>query len=684
MRKIPIVGALCLIMLFSSGCTEKDSEGDVVEEEIKPISAYTVHREKLVSNIEIFGTLEPQSQTTLAAEVSGTVSSSLVQEGDLVSVGQELARFAARENFIQLNYQNALQNYDNAQKLYDLTFRSVQRDEENARIAIEQSEINLSNASVSEEKTDISLESQIESAQKSVEIAETNVEIAELALSNLIESNQQMEDNLERSSRTSAHSALIAFEDIILFTDTVLGVTHENDAQRKVYGAYLSLYDPNLLVRTAQDWKVKNNSVTGLRNTFNTIPANDWDDLIKNKPFFDQAEQVAEGLREFLIQFEAVLTNSRIGGGLTSTELSRLKTETSAHQSSLEGQLSSLISVQQSIDDFLLSAPQNEKNSELSLLSAENQLEQAKQKLVEFSASSDVQRTNTNSQKENAQKSLESAENNLQSIREKNAIQVQNAESGIDAAGNQLDQASLELSKATVKSPVSGVIVSKFIEIGDTISAGSPLFVIAEIDTLTLKGEVDPNELNDIKSTKTGMVFIENFGEVPGILTRYNPIADINTRQVGVEIDIKNYDRAIPANVFATAKFDVPQNKESLLIPLKSLVNQNPAQIFVLVPEKNSDALNTPVSDQTSGTFRVERRTVELGDKHEEFIEVLSGLEVREKIVEERVLGLREGDIVSIADDSLPLEKVEGRGNSDEEKKKEENPDLEFGKELSL
>ena len=99
--------------------------------------------------------------------------------------------------------------------------------------------------------------------------------------------------------------------------------------------------------------------------------------------------------------------------------------------------------------------------------------------------------------------------------------------SGIDAQqqGLRVQQAQLDdqIANATVKTPIRGTILEKYVERGEFVSVGKPLFKMADTDNMFIRAYVTSAQLQGIKVGQACKVFA-NYGdgqkkEYPGTIT---------------------------------------------------------------------------------------------------------------------------------------------------------------------
>lgn len=87
----------------------------------------------------------------------------------------------------------------------------------------------------------------------------------------------------------------------------------------------------------------------------------------------------------------------------------------------------------------------------------------------------------------------------------------------IDAAKAALNQAAIQLDYTQLKSPVNGVVVSRNIEPGETVTAGREVITISDLSRVDLKIFVDETEIGKVKPNQPVDVKVDTF---PGKIYR--------------------------------------------------------------------------------------------------------------------------------------------------------------------
>ena len=178
----------------------------------------------------------------------------------------------------------------------------------------------------------------------------------------------------------------------------------------------------------------------------------------------------------------------------------------------------------------------------------------------------------------------------------------QAAQSGANDATVQAAQANIAAGEANVRSlqeqagfsrvvaPFNGTILSRGIDTGSLISAGSAssvtqLFTLGQSGTVRVFTNVPQASAPAVMTAKTAQV---QFRELPGqtftgIIARTSSSLDPSSRTLLAEIDLPNSDGRILPGMFATVLFDTRRISPPLLIPANALfVRTAGPQAFVV------------------------------------------------------------------------------------------------------
>jgi len=191
-------------------------------------------------------------------------------------------------------------------------------------------------------------------------------------------------------------------------------------------------------------------------------------------------------------------------------------------------------------------------------------------------------------------------------------------------------------SRSPVISTVSGTILSAPFNVGDTVTVQSDVFIVGDISSLLVETFV-PERF--VASVKQGMRAVIWFDAIPGEkfnaeVTEVNPVLDPVTRTLRIRLRFLAPDPRIKAGMFATLSLVTSRKTDIPIIQRTSVINTYGSWIVFAVDEQNI----------------ARRREVTLGIESEDFIEVLDGVELGEKVVSAGQNFLSDGDSVRIVD----------------------------------
>lgn len=172
-------------------------------------------------------------------------------------------------------------------------------------------------------------------------------------------------------------------------------------------------------------------------------------------------------------------------------------------------------------------------------------------------------------------------------------------------------------SYSRIVSPVSGVIVKKFVEPGATASPGVPLLSIEDSSQYRLEAAVAESysKLVHLGGRVNVLIDALGTGEITGIVAEILPTSDAASRSYTVKIDLPA-NPLLRTGQYGLARFRLSQ-KEAIAVPQAAIVQRGQLTgVFIVSPD---------------GTVRF--RIVTTGKTSEGIVEVLSGLNEGDEIV---------------------------------------------------
>ena len=195
------------------------------------------------------------------------------------------------------------------------------------------------------------------------------------------------------------------------------------------------------------------------------------------------------------------------------------------------------------------------------------------------------------------------------------------AQATVDNAQSQLDQANLNLGYASIKAPVSGVVNTKAIDAGETVSPGATLFNVVSLSNVLFEAQVPASQLGQIKVGQPARVTISALGKtVTGYVTEIIPVADARLRQFRIRISLPD-DGQLTPGAFAQGVLQTQVSKNTLTVPTED-VRSDADQPYVYVAVPSGEGAE------------VKKRTVKTGASANGKTQIIGGINEGDRVIQ--------------------------------------------------
>jgi membrane fusion protein (multidrug efflux system) len=225
-------------------------------------------------------------------------------------------------------------------------------------------------------------------------------------------------------------------------------------------------------------------------------------------------------------------------------------------------------------------------------------------------------------------------EQGLSSAEDFDAIRTDRA-----SAKANLDLAELELSYTDVRAPFTGSVVRRFVDQGQTVSNGTPLYALADMDRLLARVFIPAKEFRSIRPDQPVQLVVTSTGDrLTGRIDLVNPLVDPESGTIKVTVEVTDYPSTTRPGDFVEVSIVTDAHTDSLLVPRIAVVTERGQQSVYVVDGETA-----------------RQRAVEVGFEDDDHAEITSGLEPGELVVVQGQRALRDGQPVSVLD-ALELE----------------------------
>lgn len=197
------------------------------------------------------------------------------------------------------------------------------------------------------------------------------------------------------------------------------------------------------------------------------------------------------------------------------------------------------------------------------------------------------------------------------------------------------DQLRTRINYATVRAPISGVVLQKLVEAGHVVGPQTRLFTIGDVDPLVIRVPVSELDVTALDAGDTVSVTLDALpgADVVGRIRRIFPAADSTTRLVPVEVALAGSTAGeVRPGFLARVSFSLSPRAGVLTVPASAVLQATSGSAVFVV-----DA------------GRAIRRRVERGESYEGRVEIVSGLSPGDTVVVAGNAELRDGAAVRLS-----------------------------------
>lgn len=209
------------------------------------------------------------------------------------------------------------------------------------------------------------------------------------------------------------------------------------------------------------------------------------------------------------------------------------------------------------------------------------------------------------------------------------------ARSMLDDARARLSQAEKSRDAANVLAPYDGVVSERFVNPGDIVNPGAPLFAIVDPSTMRLEAAVPAGELAMVRVGAPVRFGVTGYPgrTFEGRISSVNPQADPQTRQVRLFVRIPNQGQRLVAGLFAEGRV-ASETREALTVPAQAVDERGLQPQVIRLKNGVTERVAVQVGARDAATDR---------------IEISTGLAVGDTVLVGAALGITVGSRVKVS-----------------------------------
>ncbi|MDT0620714.1 efflux RND transporter periplasmic adaptor subunit [Croceitalea vernalis] len=220
-------------------------------------------------------------------------------------------------------------------------------------------------------------------------------------------------------------------------------------------------------------------------------------------------------------------------------------------------------------------------------------------------------------------------------------IQYLQAKTQYEAQTSAVKQMESQVGKSTIRAPFSGIVDNVIKDQGTVVSPGpgSEIFRIVNLSDMYVEVEVPESYLNGIKKGKKAKVYFPVLGDtIVSAVRQTGNFINPNNRAFTIEVPVPNKSGSIKPNLTAKVSLNDYTNEEAILIPQGIISENSGGEQYLYVATKDGD----------DGVATVKRQIITTGLTQGRMVEVLSGVNSGDLLIDEGARTVKDGQNVKI------------------------------------
>jgi membrane fusion protein (multidrug efflux system) len=207
----------------------------------------------------------------------------------------------------------------------------------------------------------------------------------------------------------------------------------------------------------------------------------------------------------------------------------------------------------------------------------------------------------------------------------------------------QVAQQQAIVDKKTLKAPFDGHLGIRQIDLGQYLSAGTPIVTLQALDPIYLDFFLPQQALSQIKVGQPVVAKIDAYPDqtFPGEITAINPRVDATSRNLQIRATLGNPDRKLLPGMYATVDIDVGAPQKLVTLPQTAITYNAYGSTVYVVDDKGKDDKGQPKL-QARQTF------VTTGATRGDQVAILKGVKAGETVITAGQMKLRDGSPVAV------------------------------------
>ena len=225
------------------------------------------------------------------------------------------------------------------------------------------------------------------------------------------------------------------------------------------------------------------------------------------------------------------------------------------------------------------------------------------------------------------------------------------AEGQLESAKGKFLGAQAQLGYSEIRTPIDGVVTDRPLYPGEMAAAGTPLLTVMDISSVIAKAHIPQSDAAALNVGDKGTITVPGIDEpIEGKVTVVSPALDPNSTTVEVWLEAKNSKHTLKPGTSVQLSLIAQTVKDALVVPASSVIT---------TPE------GAPAVMLVGSDGRAHQKTVKLGIRNGDDVQVIDGLTASDKVVSTGAYGLPDKTKVKIEAAEAPAEGSSKEGSKE-------------------
>lgn len=152
------------------------------------------------------------------------------------------------------------------------------------------------------------------------------------------------------------------------------------------------------------------------------------------------------------------------------------------------------------------------------------------------------------------------------------------------------DEVGLKFQKAPVESTLTGILGRVYVDIGENVTAGTPVALVVNVEKVKIGLDVPEKYLPKIALGQQAKISVDSWPDekFTGSVTKISPVIDLSTRTASVEIMVTNKEYRLKSGMFAKVRLVIEARNNVPVILREAIMGHDPDNYVFVVEDKKA------------------------------------------------------------------------------------------------